>query len=113
MKKSVTTEDVPPVVLEPVMDAKKATALAVQNRLPVIKEVIKIEDDPEPPVVEVDFAGTRTTRRTEVVAKASDDRAATIQAVPKKPSPTIKPLCLTGEPSLKLKRSTRYVLLLL
>lgn len=100
-------------VLELVMDAEKAAALAVQERLPTIEEVIEIEDDPEPPVTEVDPADARTTQRTEMVAKAGDDRATTIQAALKKPTLNIKPLRLIGEPSLKLRRSTQYVLLLL
>lgn len=98
-------------VLEPATDAEKAAALAAQDRLLTIEELINIEDDPEPLVAVVDPDGARTTQTADAVAKASNDRPATIQAVPKGPSPTIKPLCLTGEPSLTLSRSTSYVLL--
>nr|TKW09561.1 hypothetical protein SEVIR_6G110800v2 [Setaria viridis] len=89
------------------MDAEKAAALAMQDRLPVIEEVIKIKDDLEPPVAEVDPGSARTTQTAQAMAKASDDRATTIQAAPKKLSPTIKPLRLIGEPLLKLRILTR------
>lgn len=94
-------------VLEEVTEAEKATAEVVQHKLLAIEEVIEIEDDPEPPITEVDPIGVRTTQRTEAVTKAGDDRAVTLQAAPKKSSLTIKPLYLTGEPSLKLRRSSK------
>ncbi|XP_072151124.1 uncharacterized protein [Setaria viridis] len=115
MKKSISEDDVPPKVLELAMDAEKATALAAQDKSPIIEEVINIEYAPEPPIVVdsntsglmVDPVSARITRTAEAVAKAGNDRATTIQATPKGPSPTIKPLRLIGEPSLKLRRSTR------
>nr|XP_034603311.1 uncharacterized protein LOC117863624 [Setaria viridis] len=92
-------------VLELMIDVEEAAALAEQDRLPAIEEVIEIEDDLEPLVA--NLVGVRTTQRTEVVVKACDDCAATIQAAPKNPTLTIKPPRLTGEPPLKLRRSTR------
>lgn len=75
--------------------------------------MINIEDDPEPPIAMMDPASVRTTLGAEAKAKLGNDHAANIQGAPKKLSPSIKLLRLTGEPSLKLRISTRYVLLLL
>lgn len=55
----------------------------------------------------MDPASVRTTLGAEAKAKLGNDHAANIQGAPKKLSPSIKLVRLTGEPSLKLRRSTR------
>nr|TKW21340.1 hypothetical protein SEVIR_4G165400v2 [Setaria viridis] len=87
---------------------EKMTTEVVQQELPMIKEVNELEDDEEPPVTRTNPIGAQATQVVETTSKAGEDQAVIQQATPKKLSPTVKYLLLGGEPSLKIKRSTRY-----
>lgn len=101
-------------VIEPAMDAKKAAAVAAQNKSPVTDEVIEVDDDPSPhdavddrPSCQiVDPAGAKTTQGPEGVPQAGQDPIVDVQTAAKVSSSRIKPLHLMGDPKLKLKRSS-------
>lgn len=89
------------------IEAEETTTEVVQQELPVMVEVIEIEDDEGPPIARVNLVSAQTTQEVETVAKASEDQTVIQQAAPKKLSPTLKPMRLAGKPSLNIKRSTK------
>nr|TKW21837.1 hypothetical protein SEVIR_4G147300v2 [Setaria viridis] len=98
VKKSIAADNVPPKVLDEATKAEKAAAMAAQNKSPITKELIEVEDDPEPQyVIQVDPqvvnpAGANTTQAAEMKLKPGQDPIVDVQATPKASSSTVKPL---------------------